>query len=108
MNGAGEGAVYTVTLVPPPCGTRAILSTLTPMVAQSSEDASLITIGTLAVVPWDPDVELNRLEEPEEPPPQAVSVATMAPQTAKLSFLVSICLPRSERTVSAALGVSSG
>src|SRR5665213_2255521 len=93
MNGAGEGAVYTVTLAPPPCGTRAMLSTLTPMVAQSSEEASLIAIGTLAVVPSAPDVEPMRAEEPEEPPPQAVSVATMAPHTAKLNFLVSMSLP---------------
>src|SRR5438876_2883404 len=47
--GAGVGAVYTVTLPPPPCGTNAIDRTLTPMVAQSSVDASLTNIDTLAV-----------------------------------------------------------
>ena len=38
----GIGALHTVTLLPPPCGTSAMLSTRTPIVAQSSEEASLM------------------------------------------------------------------
>jgi hypothetical protein len=55
-------------------------------VAQSSADASLITIGTLAVCEFEvvlPELpELKVEPEPEDPPPQAVSAATIAPQTA--------------------------
>ena len=71
--GAGVGAVYTVTLPPPPCGTSAIDSTLTPMVAQSSDDASLNSIETLPLC----GVELSVLLEPplEPPPPHAASSA---------------------------------
>ena len=75
--------------------TQQLKSTLTPMVAQSFEDASLISIGSAAVVavcePAPPD-PMFETDESEDPPPQAVSVATIAPHTAKLSFLVSISL----------------
>src|SRR5665213_2029016 len=73
----------------------AMLNTLTPIVAQSFADASLISIGSAAVVvvcePVPPD-SMFETDEPEDPPPQAVSVATIAPHTAKLSFLLSMSL----------------
>jgi hypothetical protein len=47
--GAVAGAVYTVTSLPPPCGTSAMDRTLTPIVAQSSLDESLSSIETLPV-----------------------------------------------------------
>ncbi|HEY1898451.1 MAG TPA: hypothetical protein VGG49_01510 [Steroidobacteraceae bacterium] len=61
-----------------------MLNTLTPIVAQSSEEASLINIGTLAfcaLVAID-DPEPDDPAEPEDPSPHAVSAATMAPHTA--------------------------
>src|ERR1700691_4805629 len=94
----------------------AMLNTLTPMVAQSFEDASLISIGTVAgaaVCELVPPDAMFESDESEDPPPQAVSVATIAPHTAKLIFLVSMSLPhcpctadrRSDRTVSSGNGV---
>ena len=50
-----------------------MLSTLTPIVAQSSEDASLSASGVATCeMPWD---EFTVLEPPPPPPPHAVSVA---------------------------------
>src|ERR1700690_2062474 len=49
MVGAGLGAVYAATGAPPPCGISVILSTLTPTVAQSSVEASLIRTPKVAV-----------------------------------------------------------
>jgi hypothetical protein len=69
--GAGDGAVYTTTLPPPPWGTNAMDRTLTPIVAQSSVDASLKRSGTLAL--WG--VEIVGTEPLPEPPPQAASTA---------------------------------
>jgi hypothetical protein len=43
--GAGVGAVHTVTALPPPWGRRAMLRSFTPITAQSSDEASLITSG---------------------------------------------------------------
>jgi hypothetical protein len=60
--------VYTVTALPPPCGIRAIESTLIPTIAQSSEEASLTTTGTLA----DCDPPLL------PPPPHAMIVINIA------------------------------
>ncbi len=45
----GRGRID-LTLLPPPCGISAMLNTFTPMVAQSSEDASLIIIGIALAV----------------------------------------------------------
>ena len=66
MTGAGLGAVYTVTLLPPPCGTSAIDRTFTPMVAQSSDEASLtitarfaVCVGVEVVVPTAEPPELS-------------------------------------------------
>src|SRR5450755_3381787 len=75
--GAGDGAVYTVTLLPPPCGTSAMERILTPIVAQSSLEASLTSIGTVALC----GAELGGvfIEAPEPPPPHA---ASSAPATA--------------------------
>jgi len=47
--GGVEGAVKTVTGVPPPCGFRSMLWTLTPMVAQSSVGSSLNITLTVPV-----------------------------------------------------------
>jgi hypothetical protein len=47
MVGTEFPAVKTVTGLPPPCGTSEILRIFTPMVAQSSEEASLTIIFTL-------------------------------------------------------------
>src|SRR6266480_673295 len=85
--GAGVGAVYTVTGAPPPCGVREMPRILTPMVAQSSEEASLTTRGTL------PDGTAGGgevvTELAPEPPPQAVSVTARpvvsAVQTARFT-----------------------
>jgi len=61
-----------VTGLPSPWGVNEILNTLTPMVAQSSDDASLTTNGTFAVcVPPADTAELP--VPPELPPPQAMS-----------------------------------
>src|SRR5580700_6090705 len=73
--GGVAGAVYTVTLLPPPCGTNAMDSTLTPIVAQSSLDASVISIDTLAVCGVTGEGAM--LEPP--PPPQAAISAASAP-----------------------------
>jgi len=45
--GAGVGAVNTVSGEPPPCGVREMLTTFTPMVAQSSVDPSCIRRASL-------------------------------------------------------------
>src|SRR5579863_2022855 len=63
--GAGEGAVYTVTLLPPPCGTSAMERTLTPIVAQSSLEASLTSMETFALC----GAEGGGLMPPLDPPP---------------------------------------
>src|ERR1700723_255797 len=75
--GAGEGAVYTVTLPPPPCGTKAMERTFTPMVAQSSVEASLMSIETFALC----GAEVGGFIEPplEPPPPHAASTALARP-----------------------------
>jgi hypothetical protein len=63
--------------VPPLCGTSAIDSTLTPIVAQSSVDASLTTIETLPVcATW---LSGAVLLPPEPPPPQAAISAAATP-----------------------------
>ena len=63
-----------MTLAPPPCGMSAIDMILTPMVAQSSEEASLTITARFAVcVVVEVDVLLTA-EPPElsdPPPPQA-------------------------------------
>jgi hypothetical protein len=69
--GAGVGAVYTVTAAPPPCGVSEMDITLTPTVAQSSDEASLISTCILA----DCVVSDGVLLPP--PPPQAARVAIM-------------------------------
>ena len=65
--GAGVGAVYTVTGAPPPCGTSAMLSTLTPMTAQSSLEASLTMTAIVALGGGG----LEATEVDPVPPPQA-------------------------------------
>src|SRR5471032_1468279 len=65
MIGAGVGAVYTVTGVPPPWGVKEMESTLTPMVAQSSVEASLTVV--VSVPFWG--VGLRGVDA-ELPPPQ--------------------------------------
>ena len=89
MTGTGLGAVYTVTLAPPPCGMSAIDMILTPMVAQSSEEASLTITARFAVCVGVEDVVLTA-EPPElsEPPPPhaASSVAAMASESARVGL----------------------
>jgi len=66
-------------------------------VAQSFEEASLINMGTVAIAVCEPmpaAARLAELDESDDPPPQAVSVAIIAPHTVQLSFLVSMILPR--------------
>src|SRR5271166_1295493 len=70
----GEGAVYTGTLLPPPCGISAIDSTLTPIIDQSSVDASLNITATLAVCGVT-GVDGFMLLPPEPPPHAAMSAA---------------------------------
>jgi hypothetical protein len=85
MVGAGLGAVHTVTALPPPCGTSAMLSNFTPMVAQSSEGASL-TIRDMLAVAWVPEPEEPEAllpELPPPPPPQALRLAESAATTAQ-------------------------
>src|SRR5271168_3889968 len=81
--GTVAGAVYTVTLEPPPCGTSAIDRTLTPIVAQSSVDASLNSIETLPV--WGVDVVVEVLggvvAPPLEPPPPQAAINTASAPT---------------------------
>src|SRR6266403_998179 len=70
-HGAGLGADHTVTALPPPCGTSAMLSSFTPIVAQSSEDASLIVSGMV------PDIGVGvGAVEPEPPQPLTISDAS--------------------------------
>jgi hypothetical protein len=71
-----------VTGAPPPCGTSAMLSTLTPITAQSSVDASLINTDMVAfcgvVVEEVPDVD-------PEPPPHAARVSAARPHALQAS-----------------------
>src|SRR5271169_6101227 len=76
--GTVEGAVYTVTLLPPPCGISAMDRTLTPIVAQSSVDASLSIVDKLPVCDCG-IVGLVGATPLEPPPPQAASSAAIAP-----------------------------
>ena len=88
MTGTGLGAVYTVTLPPPPCGMSAIDMIFTPMVAQSSDEASLtitarfaVCVGVEVVVPTGEPPELS------EPPPHAASsVAAMQSDNARVEL----------------------
>src|SRR5215469_13795197 len=78
-NGACDGAVHTVTFAPPPCGTIAMLNTLTPIVAQSSEDASLSNNGTAA---WVCAADVDMGSDPL-PPPHAARVAAIPVKSAQ-------------------------
>jgi len=60
-----------VTFAPPLCGTSAIDRIFTPIVAQSSEDASLTSTATFALCGADPCGAV--IEEPE-PPPHAARI----------------------------------
>src|SRR5712671_1398100 len=82
--GAGLGADHTVAALPPPCGTSAMLSSFTPIVAQSSEDASLIVSGMV------PDIGVGvAVVEPEPPQPLTAAVRPIrsAPWSALLRIL---------------------
>src|SRR5215471_1362879 len=85
MTGAGDDAVYTVTFAPPPCGMSAMLRTFTPIVAQSSDDASLTKIET---VPFWGVCVMD--EEPDPPPPHPLNTNTSAQQIAAESSFVRI------------------
>jgi hypothetical protein len=74
-------------VLPPPCGTRAIDRTLTPIVAQSSLDASLIIMETLPVCGAGAGVGAVTLEPP---PPQAASNAALAPSSMNLYLFVNM------------------
>jgi hypothetical protein len=69
--GTGLGAEYTVTLLPPPCGMSAIDMILTPMVAQSSDEASLTITASFAVCGVEVDVLVVEPPELSDPPPHA-------------------------------------
>jgi hypothetical protein len=65
--------------LPPPCGTSATLSTLTPTNDQSSDDASLTTSGMRPdCIVALPEL-LASVDVSEPPPPQAASVAAIKP-----------------------------
>src|SRR5262249_10316183 len=67
-------AVNTVTGAPPPCGVKAMLITLTPIVPQSSDESSLTRTDRLPV--WGVVVVFVAEEPAEpEPPPHATTPA---------------------------------
>jgi hypothetical protein len=64
--------------------------TLTPMVAQSSEDASLIIIATFPVCAAGVAEGAELAAPPPEPPPQAVINAAIAPIDSSRAVVVTM------------------
>jgi len=80
MHGAGLGAVYTVTSLPPACGVNAIDRTFTPIVAQSSAGASLTIKLTVPFCDCGVVFRGLELELPDEHPMEkSVNAAEAAP-----------------------------
>jgi hypothetical protein len=96
VTGTGLGAEYTVTLLPPPCGMSAIDMIFTPMVAQSSDEASLTITARFAVC-VAVEVVVLAAEPPEElpdPPPQAArSMAALQSDSARVELDIIHALP---------------
>ena len=74
-----------MTLLPPPWGTSAIDRTLTPIVAQSSVEASLNEQRNVAILRCDTGTGVVLLPPP--PPPQAASSAAAVPSSRNLDAL---------------------
>src|SRR5579864_703163 len=90
--GAGEPAVQMVTLLPPPCGMSATLSSCTPIVAQSSDAASLtsnciltLCCGGVVLVPAEPP--------PPQPLKDAARLIISALQRARRNIMRSMWIP---------------